>query len=310
MTSSPNIQCTPSGPGRGRPGQPGQEGENCAPLGNVLIVQEKSVETVPEASIEGGMILFSFPEEAERIDFLTLFNVEGSASSVTVVYDGTQRKEFAVTGLGRNAVQKVGINLEKVTSILVVFSGPSAVMNMSGCYAPGTLPPSVPTTPAPSIEDTPAPSIEEIPLPTSKPDPPTTVGTPTQEPPSGTPPTPGGGTPTKPPIGTAPPTPPGSQPTPLTPTRPPVDGCFEATVTFDTDSDGTVIPDGTYVNDEWLDTYGFKLGSMGGTGDFPRILDSSQPGTGALGRYVFCSLMHCAKRNCLLTRLLFDDSVR
>lgn len=46
---SPNIQCAPSGPGRGRGGQPGMPGENCIEQGNVLVVQESSVETVPEA---------------------------------------------------------------------------------------------------------------------------------------------------------------------------------------------------------------------------------------------------------------------
>jgi hypothetical protein len=239
------------------------------PQGNVLIVQEKTVETVPEASFDGGMILFSFQEEAQVIYEVVLLNIETSAT-INVVYDGGKRKDIDVTGLGRNSVQTVPINLERVSSVLVIQTGPGAVASIRGCFGPGTKPPSVPSTPAPSFEDTAPPTAEPV---TDAPvvSPPT-IGT--QPTPVVTPPTP-----------VTQPTPVVTPPTQQRPTPPPVDGCVEDTVTFDTYSDGTTIPGGTYVDDEWLATHGFSLGAMGGTGDFPRILDTSQE-NGALGRYV------------------------
>jgi hypothetical protein len=45
---APNEKCTPPGPGVGAGGEPGLPGENCSPLGNVLIIQEENEDlTIP-----------------------------------------------------------------------------------------------------------------------------------------------------------------------------------------------------------------------------------------------------------------------
>ena len=36
----PNVKCPGGGVGIGAGGEPGHPGENCAPLGNILIIQE------------------------------------------------------------------------------------------------------------------------------------------------------------------------------------------------------------------------------------------------------------------------------
>lgn len=56
---APNQACKPPGPGRAIGGAPGMEGENCDPLGNVLIIQEEGSDS-PDDSGAGGEILFSF----------------------------------------------------------------------------------------------------------------------------------------------------------------------------------------------------------------------------------------------------------
>lgn len=222
---------------------------------NVLIVQEGTVASVPEASFDGGMITFTFQKEAQVIYEVGLMNIEEGNASISVTYNGNQVRDIAVTGSGRNSVQKVPINLERVSSLKVTLTGPGAVTSIYGCYEPG---PESPTQ---------APSFEGSPLPTSPPAPstgaPPTGGAPTVGPPTAGPaPTPGGGTP------------PG-------PTGPPVEGCVEATVTFDTAGNGNELPGGLYVVDEWEDAYGFTLSAMDGSSNvFPRLFDTSDFGQG------------------------------
>lgn len=66
--------------------QPPQQGENCVPQENVLIIQEKTAQ-VPDASFDGGMILFEFEKgEADIISEIEVMNVKGRDSYITVLY--------------------------------------------------------------------------------------------------------------------------------------------------------------------------------------------------------------------------------
>jgi hypothetical protein len=57
---SPNMRCSPSGrPGKGKGGELGMEGENCEPLGNVLIIQE-GTKAKPNDNSHGGITHFDF----------------------------------------------------------------------------------------------------------------------------------------------------------------------------------------------------------------------------------------------------------
>ena len=52
-------------------------------------------------------------------------------------------------------------------------------------------------------------------------------------------------------------------------------GCVQTTIDFDTYVDGTPIPGGTYVEDQWLAKYGLRLSASGGFGNVPRIFNTS-----------------------------------
>ena len=168
---SPNVQCEPAGPGRGRSGQPGMIGENCVPQGNVLIIQEDTVE-YPEASFDGGMIRFDFQREAKAVYSLELMNINGNATYVTVTHSGETVVRISVVGLGRNSIQTVSINLENVSSITVTFTEPGAVTQLNGCFEPSTRPPSVIAPTLPGTTPTGAPPTQPVPTPL--------IGTPTQ----------------------------------------------------------------------------------------------------------------------------------
>ena len=82
---APNQKCTPSGPGRGIGGNPGKPGENCDPLGNVLIIQEPdSDHTCPDDSRDGGMIVFDFVEPAEIVYAMGFLDIDEPGSTVVV----------------------------------------------------------------------------------------------------------------------------------------------------------------------------------------------------------------------------------
>ena len=168
---SPNVQCEPAGPGRGRSGQPGMIGENCVPQGNVLIIQEDTVE-YPEASFDGGMIRFDFQKEAKAVYSLELMNINGNATYVTVTHSGETVVRISVVGLGRNSIQTVSINLENVSSITVTFTEPGAVTQLNGCFEPSTRPPSVIAPTLPGTTPTGVPPTQPVPTPS--------IGTPTQ----------------------------------------------------------------------------------------------------------------------------------
>lgn len=65
--------CQPPGPGRGIGGAPGQPGENCEPLRNVLIIQEEDKEA-PDDNLGGGRICFEFttPTDVKSVGLLDI----------------------------------------------------------------------------------------------------------------------------------------------------------------------------------------------------------------------------------------------
>jgi hypothetical protein len=208
-------------------------GENCIEQGNVLVVQESSVETVPEASFDGGVILFSFEQEAQELIAVELFNIEGNGSSLSVVYEDGKATKFEIIGLGRNSVQRIPVNLKRVSSFFVTLAGPGAVSRVHGCFQPATRPPTpvvtpsatpptpvLPTNAPPTLGAQPTPitpsnappSVPPQPTPTAPTGAQPTPAVPTQGQPSQSAPTPSGGTV---------PTPSGGiEPTPIAPTNP------------------------------------------------------------------------------------------
>ena len=155
---APNEACTPAGPGVGEGGAPGMEGENCEPLGNVLIIQEKKVD-VPDDNKEGGILTIDFPVEAgsesgQYVFSIGLLDIDYE-TSVVVVHE-TEEGELTeytieVPVLGDNSYQTLEINQERVRWIKVMFSRSGAVTFVTFC-------PLLVTPPAPTPIDMGPPS--------------------------------------------------------------------------------------------------------------------------------------------------------
>ena len=157
---SPNEKCTPSGPGTGIGGEPGAPGENCDPLGNVLIIQENNKKPeIPDDNVDGGMIRFIFTEPLEYVYEMGLIDIDYE-SSITV-FSKTETKTIQINdSLGDNAVQAVPINMANVLEIKLTLSRSGAVTFLSFCYPSVPAPtPSGGTPPTPSGGTQPTPAL-------------------------------------------------------------------------------------------------------------------------------------------------------
>jgi len=136
---SPNIKCSPPGPGRGGVGNPGKAGENCVPLGNVLIIQEDNADTsIPDDKGSGGTILFDFVKQAAfvyEIGFLD-FPVKAALTVVHVTSLGMEETVISPPHYGNNAAQKEVINIENVEQIRLDLGASGSVSSISFCYDP------------------------------------------------------------------------------------------------------------------------------------------------------------------------------
>lgn len=77
---APNKKCPGGGPGEGVGGEPGAVGENCDPLGNVLIIQEPG-EDCPDDNVDG--VSCSLPNRICTISFDQLSSYRYSPLSQT-----------------------------------------------------------------------------------------------------------------------------------------------------------------------------------------------------------------------------------
>lgn len=134
---SPNSMCTPSGPGVGKGGLPGSAGENCEPLGNVLIIQEDNSETnIPDDNASGGTIVFDFVVEAVSVNEIGILDLD-EPTVVTVVHLtnlGMEETVIDLPRLGQNSAHTETINIEMVSQVRVDFAGSGAVTSISFCH--------------------------------------------------------------------------------------------------------------------------------------------------------------------------------
>ena len=149
---APNEACTPSGPGIGEGGAPGTEGENCEPLGNVVIIQEKDVD-VPDDNKNGGLLTLDFPIPGGQYVYeIGLLDID-YATSVVVVYENEsgdiENDELKVPLLDDNSKQTLQINQARVRWIKVMFSRSGAVTYIKFC--PLENPPPTPPAATPTI---------------------------------------------------------------------------------------------------------------------------------------------------------------
>ena len=111
--------CPGGGVGAGAGGRPGMPGENCEPLGNVLILQESDTEQ-PDDNAGGGILCFIFESSTTFLSMglLDIVNDErGDFIEVTTIPQGDLPRRFDIDGLGSNAVQTVDINMENVERV-------------------------------------------------------------------------------------------------------------------------------------------------------------------------------------------------
>ncbi len=130
---SPNQTCSGGGPGIGVGGEVGAPGENCTPLGNLLIVAEDIVDanndTIvddPDDEAGGGTIVFTFDSPVNPIR-MVIMDIDAETAAVQ-----TDSDTLAVTvdagDLGDNSAQEVDLTGNAgVTTITVNFSSSGAV---------------------------------------------------------------------------------------------------------------------------------------------------------------------------------------
>ena len=149
---SPNGACPTGGPGLGTEGQPGSTGENCVPLGNVLIIQD-AANQAPDDFEGGGFISMGFTKPVPEVFQLTLLDVEPGNLGTTYVIVGSENDQgnidytmIVFQGLGDNALQTidlVGIDdefLKNVVSISFFYPYTGAIVDLSYCRSAETHP--------------------------------------------------------------------------------------------------------------------------------------------------------------------------
>jgi hypothetical protein len=135
---SPNKRCTPAGPGVGKGGEPDEEGENCTPLGNVLIIQESNGKIdIPDDNMNGGSIVFDFEPKAQFVSKIGLLDVDYE-TKISVVYQTKggkmKAKTFSVPILGDNSYQDLSIDVAHVKQLTLSMKRSGAVSSISFCY--------------------------------------------------------------------------------------------------------------------------------------------------------------------------------
>ena len=111
-----NEKCHVPGPGEGKGGEPGEPGENCEPVGNLLIIQEDNDNlSIPDDNRDGGMITFDLSPPVTYVYRIGEIHVD-YATSITFVYNGGE-VTIDVPLMGDNSVQTFTIDMENVSQL-------------------------------------------------------------------------------------------------------------------------------------------------------------------------------------------------
>ncbi len=134
---APNNLC--GGPGIGSGGQPAMPGENCAPLGHLLIVASNVTDTSPADGLVdqpndeagGGVMRFDFtgPVQIMSAAFLDIDNDEHV--NITFYFQNNLAGTKYVGGLGNNSYQEVDLTLYEIIDRMdVEFSSSGALVSV------------------------------------------------------------------------------------------------------------------------------------------------------------------------------------
>jgi len=130
---SPNQKCptTPTGPGQGKGGEPGKEGENCVPQNMILYIQKGKNDKLEEGK---GTIILKFDDSVHSVDEVKLLDVgDGTKLKVVTSAGGRNKDEqkIDVKSKGENAVQPIAINKEGVDKVEINLKSGGAVTSIS-----------------------------------------------------------------------------------------------------------------------------------------------------------------------------------
>jgi hypothetical protein len=128
---SPNETC--GGPGVGVGGEVGQPGENCVPLGNLLVIAEDIVDgdgnglvDDPDDEVDGGQIILKWNSPTAPIR-IVLMDIDSESAAVAISND-TLVVSVNATDLGDNSAQTIDLTGYPATDQMVVrFSSSGAV---------------------------------------------------------------------------------------------------------------------------------------------------------------------------------------
>lgn len=130
---SPNVDCTAEeASGIGDGGKIGGSGENCEPLGNVLIAKKVGLST-EEDQYGIGLLIFEFDDKAEIFYEIGLLNIIGSDSSISFYFEDGSATNTPLVSVGQNGLQIVRWDLRNVKKIVVDMGSFSAVTHLKFC---------------------------------------------------------------------------------------------------------------------------------------------------------------------------------
>lgn len=129
---TPNKGCDKPGPGVGAAGRPGSDGENCVPLGNLLIIQESDKE-YPDDNAKGGSIAFDFVRPT-YVDFIGLVDIEDNHDFIEVLTVDGAKFNVHARALGNNSVQRLQIKSAGVIRLMLHMQGSGAVSDLGLCH--------------------------------------------------------------------------------------------------------------------------------------------------------------------------------
>lgn len=132
---SPNESCDGGGPGEGEGGKKSALGENCQPLGNVLIIQEPGNDdmSIPDDNVDGGNVVMKL--KGQYVKEIGLLDVDYSAR-LYVQFDhssGTALRTMNIPLLGDNSYQVIDIDIEGVRSMTLELSRSGAISHVTFC---------------------------------------------------------------------------------------------------------------------------------------------------------------------------------
>ena len=139
---APNENCPGGGPGISGTGNggPGDPGENCNVLDNVLIISEDGDSGDPDDNGQGGVmdITFSYPVFVEGIGLL---DAEEATSFTLTAFDalGSTVNVVNSQALGDNSFQRLSVDRSPIGRLLFELPGSGSLTDLTVCYPPAAI---------------------------------------------------------------------------------------------------------------------------------------------------------------------------